>query len=129
MFWYNKTTMMQYKWARQHKHRISNTYSASNLVVSKPIQLPSAWYRRKMCDGMLKVFILWHNYIWNTVCISAWSSYSKLEYSTSFNPQISNLAKLKLKIPEKLVLLEPKLEILEQKLSLICVQTRQFETR
>ena len=39
---------------------------------------------------------------------SARSSYSKLKYSTSFNPQNSNSAKLELKKPEKLVLLEPK---------------------
>ena len=32
-----------------------------------------------------------------------------------------------LKKPEKLVLLEPKLEILQQKLSLVLVQTQQFE--
>ena len=31
--------------------------------------------------------------------------------------------------PEKLVLLEPKLETLEQKLSLLHVRTRQFETQ
>ena len=33
------------------------------------------------------------------------------------------------KKPEKLVLLEPKLEILKQKLSLIHARTRQFKTR
>ena len=52
---------------------------------------------------------------------SARSSYSKLKYSTSFNPQNSNSAKLELKKPEKLVLLEPKHEILELNLSLIHV--------
>ena len=44
---------------------------------------------------------------------SARSSYSKLEFSMSFNPQNSNWAKLQLKKLEKLVCLEPKLEILE----------------
>ena len=60
---------------------------------------------------------------------SARSSYSKPEYSTSFNSQNSNSAKLKLKKPEKLISLEPKSEILEQNSSLIHVRTRLFETQ
>ena len=52
-----------------------------------------------------------------------------LEYLVSFNPQNSNSAKLELEKPEKLVLLEPKLEILEQKSSLIHARTRQFKTQ
>ena len=54
------------------------------------------------------------------ILISAW---------TSLNPQNSNSANLELEKPEKLILPKPKLEIFEQKLSLIHAPTRQFETR
>ena len=50
-------------------------------------------------------------------------------YSTSFNSQDLKSAELELEKPEKLVLPEPKLEILKQNLSLSHVRTRQFETR
>ena len=69
--------------------------------------------------------MLWHRSVKCQINLSfKLSIYSKLEYSTSFNPQNSNSAKLKLeKKPEKIELLEPKLEIIEQKSSLIHAQT------
>ena len=81
-----------------------------------------------MCTFANFANLFCYEYVGNLVLTSAWTKYSKLENSTSFNPQNSNSAKLKLEKPEKLVLLEPKLKILEQKSSLIHARTRQFET-
>ena len=63
------------------------------------------------------------------LCNSAWTSYSKLEKSTSINPQNSNSIKLELEKTWKTCITRAKLQTFEQKSSLIHAPTRQFETR